>query len=325
MKVSVIIPIYNVRQYIQRCACSLFEQTLSDIEYIFIDDSTPDDSIEILYDVITKYPKRSSQVTIVHHTENKGLPAARNSGLEIATGEYIFHCDSDDFVEKDMLEIMYMEAKKQDADIVWCDYFLSYVQNERYMKQPDFVSASEALDSILCGEMKYNVWNKLVRHSLYTNNQIFFPDGYGMGEDMTMIHLFACANVVAYVSRAFYHYVKVNDSSFCQTYSEKHLMDLKYNTERTMSFLRKKFGSGKELQIAFFLLDVKYPFLISDKRNDYNIWREWHSEANKYIGLNKRSSKRALLIQRLAYLEQYWLIRLYYKFVYRLIYPLIYK
>ena len=105
-RVSIITPIFKVRNFIERCVCSLFEQTLQDVEYIFVDDASPDDSIEILKSCIERYPERKAQVTILTHEQNKGLPAARNTGLAVATGEYVFHCDSDDFVETDMLEEM---------------------------------------------------------------------------------------------------------------------------------------------------------------------------------------------------------------------------
>lgn len=102
-KVSVIIPVYKVEKFVERCVRSLMEQTMDGIEYIFVDDASPDDSILILHKVLVDYPERSERVKILVHSENKGLPAARNTGLAVAKGEYVFHCDSDDFVEKDLL------------------------------------------------------------------------------------------------------------------------------------------------------------------------------------------------------------------------------
>ena len=204
--VSVIIPIFKVRNFIERCVCSLFEQTLTDVEYIFVDDASPDDSIDILKACIERYPERKEQVQILVHEQNQGLPAARNTGLAVATGEYVFHCDSDDFVEKDMLEEMYMAAKGKDVDMVYCDFYLSFEKNERYMSNPAYETAEDMFkQGLLGGNMKYNVWNKLVRRSLYTDNGITFPAGHAMGEDMTMIRLAACAKSVAYVPKAFYH------------------------------------------------------------------------------------------------------------------------
>ena len=139
----------------------------------------------------------AAQVKIIEHAQNKGLPAARNTGLAVAIGEYVFHCDSDDYVEPGMLEALYNVAKESCADYVWCDWLLSYDNSDRYMKQPAYDAPLEALKALLDGRMKYNVWNKLVKRSLYVDNNISFPAGHGMGEDMTMIRLAACATKVA--------------------------------------------------------------------------------------------------------------------------------
>lgn len=125
-KVSVIIPIYGVEKFIERCVDTLMQQTLKEVEYIFVNDATPDHSMEVLQDVLARYPERKDCVVVATHEINKGLPAARNTGLQMARGEYIFHCDSDDFVEPDMLETLYTEAVRKQADIVWCDWILSF-------------------------------------------------------------------------------------------------------------------------------------------------------------------------------------------------------
>ena len=95
-KVSVIVPIYNVSLYVEKCARSLMEQTLEDIEYIFVDDCTPDNSLQILEETIKDYPHRQRQIKIVRHEVNRGLTSARNSGLSCVTGDYVAHCDSVD-------------------------------------------------------------------------------------------------------------------------------------------------------------------------------------------------------------------------------------
>ena len=124
IKVSVIVPIYKVERFIARCAESLLNQTLQEIEYIFVNDATPDGSMDILKETIARYPSRADSCHIVEHEVNKGLPSARNSGLAVARGEYVFHCDSDDFVEPTMFEDMYKAAIESSADIVRCDWYL---------------------------------------------------------------------------------------------------------------------------------------------------------------------------------------------------------
>lgn len=323
IKVSVIVPVYKVEPFIGRCMRSLMEQTLQDAEFIVVDDCSPDNSISIARQVAGNYPDR--KVTFITHEVNKGLPAARNSGLAVASGEYVFHCDSDDFVEPEMLRRLYDEAERQDADIVWCDWFLSFGQNERYMKQPSYATPMEALKGILGGAMKYNVWNKLVRRQLYTDNRILFPSGYGMGEDMTMIRLFACADKVVYVPEGFYHYVKLNSGAFSNTYSERHLEELAHNVAETLAFLKDKYGNALDLDIEFFKLDVKYPFLVTDDKSKYELWEKWYPEANQYIRLNKNVSSRRRMLQLLADRKMFRIVCLYYKLVHKFIYGIVYK
>ena len=324
-KVSVIVPIYKVEQFIGRCVKSLLEQTLCEVEYIFVDDASPDRSIEILQHVIAQCPNRQPDIKLITHKQNQGLPAARNTGLAEASGEYIFHCDSDDYMELDMLESLYNKAKECDADVVWCDFFLSFEKSERYMKQPEYATSLDALKAMLSGAMKYNVWNKLVKRSLYVGNKISFPTGYGMGEDMTMIMLFAKAHRVAYVPCAYYHYIKLNTGAFSQTYSDKHLIELKYNVRRIVDYMREHFGGQLDRELSFFKLDVKFPFLITDDSRKYRLWQEWYPEANQYIGENKKVSIRSRALQWFASKGQFWIVKLYYLLVNKLIYGVIYK
>lgn len=322
-KVSVIVPVYNVERYIGRCVRSLMEQTLSDVEYIFVDDCSPDCSIGILKDMIGRYGEKSC--TIISHEENKGLPAARNTGLAAASGKYIFHCDSDDWVEPDMLQVLYDKAEAEGADIVWCDWFLSFSERERYMKQPGYSSPYAALKGMLSGRMKYNVWNKLIRRDLYLSGKVRFPEGYGMGEDLTVIRLFTYAGKVAYVNRAFYHYVQQNAGAFSRNYTDKRLAELKHNADETISFLNGKFGNALDKEIAFFKLDMKFPFLIGDDKNRYILWQTWYPEANRYIFADKEVSVARRMLQFFADKGMFALVWLYYRCVHRLVYGVIFR
>ena len=326
IKISVITPIYGVEKFIGRCVESLMQQTIDGVEYIFVNDATPDKSMDVLRSVVERYPVKASQVKIVEHEHNKGLPAARNSGMAVATGEYLFHCDSDDYVEPDMLETLYSKALEAGADIVWSDWYLTFEKNERYMAQPSYDTPMEALKAMLGGAMKYNVWNKLVKRSLYVDNGIEFPAGYGMGEDMTMMFLFAHARKVAYVPKAFYHYVKLNSGAFSQTYSDRHLEELKHNVQRTAEYLHSVVDGDIEKDLAFFKLEAQFPFLITDGSNGrYRLWQEWFPEANKYILSNKNISARSRMVQWLAWKRQWWLVRAYNFLLTKLVYGIIYK
>jgi glycosyltransferase involved in cell wall biosynthesis len=323
--VSVIVPIYKVENFVERCARSLFEQTLENVEYIFVDDASPDRSMERLRRVMAQYACKDLAIKIITHEQNKGLPSARNSGLTVAAGEYVFHCDSDDWMERDALEKMYRAAQNKQADIVWCDWFLSFRNNERYMQQKGEETPLACVRAMLSGSMKYNVWNKLVKRSLYVEHAIRFPDGFGMGEDMTMIKLFAFAQKVVYVPTALYHYVQSNTSAFTKNASELHLSQVLHNATDTIEFIHSRYGGELEMEIQFFKLNIKLPFLISKETKSYRRWLELYPEANAYIGKNKMFSYRTRLIQRAAERRQFWIVRLYYYLVIKVVYGIIYK
>ena len=125
-KVSVIITIYNREKYIEDCARSLFEQTLDDVEFIFVDDASTDNSVMILRELLKNYPKRRSMTKIICLEKNGGRAFARQTGIDNVTGEYVIHVDSDDWVDLDMLEKLYEKAKETYADIVGCNVAHEY-------------------------------------------------------------------------------------------------------------------------------------------------------------------------------------------------------
>lgn len=297
------------------------EQTLTDVEFIFVDDASPDNSRQILEAVLSRYPERDAR--IVTHTENLGLPAARNTGLDQAGGRYIWHCDSDDWPEVTMLEKMQAAAKQADADIVYCDFFLSFETGERYMPNPSYSTGEDLLKKgFLAGAAKYNVWNKLIRKELYDKSGIRYPAGHGMGEDMTVIMLTTTADKVVHVKEALYHYVKLNANAFSNTFSQKHLDDIRFNAARAIACLEENGISEKD--IALFKLNTKLPFLFSENKNQYPLWKEWYPEANRFVFDNPNLPFRTKLVQWLAGKNQFWAVNLYsrlinsvYRFKYR--------
>lgn len=206
-KVSVVIPVYGVEKYIERCARSLFEQTLDDIEYIFVNDCTKDRSIDILNEVINDYPVRKQQVRIVHHEENKGSALARLSGWQTANGDYIISCDSDDWVDLNLYESMYNVAVEKDADIVVSDYM--FVEGGDANKicglRDEKASKEQVINDLMYMRTSWSLWNKLIRNDLFGHiNE--FPQKY-MGDDMgVVLPLFDIANVIAYCPNACYNY-----------------------------------------------------------------------------------------------------------------------
>lgn len=322
-KVSVIIPVYKVECYMERCAHALFKQTFGSIEYVFVDDCTPDHSMQIIKRVAKEYPERMDAIRYVHHDENRGLPSARNSGLAVATGVYVFHCDSDDWMESTMIERMYLIAQKHDADVVYADWYLSFHKNERRMHEPILYTAPDCLRAILCGKMKYNVWNKLIKRSLYVENQICFPDGLGMGEDMTIIKLFCHACRVVHVNDAFYHYTQTNANAYTRVISSS-LLDQAYaNANDVINYIERNYAKALDAEVQCFKLNVKLPLLISAQKENYETWLKWFPEANRYLWRN--FSFRIKFIQYAALKRMFWLVKLHYYGVTKVIYGVIYR
>lgn len=227
MEISVIVPIYNVEQYIEKCLRSLFEQTKTDqVEFILVNDCTPDGSIEIVHRVISEYP--DLVVKVLQHDVNKGVAATRQTGIDAAIGEYTIQIDSDDWCEPNMLEELYRAANNNDADIVCCDFYLTKI-NDEVIKTQNITTIDGLECARLCLSRKIHpgLWTKLIRRNLYTKHNIKINCGINMGEDLiTSVRLFTFANKVIYIPQAFYHYIQYNTNSFCRSCSYSQHLDL---------------------------------------------------------------------------------------------------
>ena len=325
-EISVIVPIYGVEKYIARCAESLFNQTMTkNVEFLFIDDSTKDNSIEVLEDVISKYPCLESQISIIHHRENKGLPSARNTGLSKAKGRYVVHIDGDDFAEPQMLECLYKAVVDNNADFAWCDYYITFNNKKRVIKQPSFAEPMDAVRGMLRGSMKYNVWTKICRLSLYRDNDIQSPDGNAMGEDLTMIMAALHAKRCVYVNKALYNYVQ-NEGQMTATFDKKKLASLRFNCDRLRHYIERKFpNSGLESENAALCQLMKWPFLLDGRLSSYRRWQEWFPESNRLIWQTKGVNFRIKLIEWCAAKRLLPIVWLHYLIVIKFYYGIVYR
>lgn len=235
--VSIIVPIYKVEQYIAKCLHSLFLQTYPHIEYIFVDDKGEDNSISILYEIMKKYPHRIDDIRILHHSSNKGLATARNTGIQASTGKYILQIDSDDYVAINMVEKMYTKAIAHEADIVMCDYYLQFKNKNIYRTEIEN-TIDEKITHILLRQFHYNspmVWNKLIKRSLYIDYDIHCLEGYDLGEDtLVMPQLLYYASMIVHIHEPFVHYVQYNANSITRNkYAyDGFMMNLKFLEEK---------------------------------------------------------------------------------------------
>lgn len=212
-KVSIIIPIYGVEKYIEQCAHSLFEQTLDDIEYLFIDDCTPDNSINLLMQVLEEYPNRKSQVIIHKMDRNSGQAVVRKWGIMNATGEYIIHCDSDDWVDTNMYRDMYEKAKQEDADVVVCDFMITDGNgNNRRVKSCNSKNKDKYIENLINQRDSWSLCNKLFKKSIYHIKDIEYPNG-DMGEDMALcLQMMWYCNKISYIEQPYYYYYQNPES-----------------------------------------------------------------------------------------------------------------
>ena len=226
LKVSVIVPIYGVENFIERCARSLFEQTMEEgIEFILVNDCTKDRSIQILEKIIEEYPQRKPYVKIVHHQINKKLAAARNTGLDIATGEFVCMVDADDYLNVNILKILYERAIETGSDIVFSNYLVQFENKaiKRYTKNR--YSKEEYLLDILDRTSDTAWWGRIYKRNLFEDYGIRIDPSMEMfGEDYSTVpRLFFFADKVELVEEHLYHYVQYNSHAHTKNIDHKQI------------------------------------------------------------------------------------------------------
>lgn len=302
IKVSVCVPIYKVAAYIERCVRSLFEQTMQEgIEFIFVNDCTPDDSVTILQNVLLEYPHRKANVKIIHHDINQGLVAARQTALKHARGEYIIHCDSDDWVDLNYYEAMYHVARVTQADIVYSSYFQDDNKDVCIPTLlPAYVSPIDLLNDILGNNLHWNVWAKMVHHRIAQSPDLVIHRDVCFGEDLLLsTQMIARAQSVAYCEVAKYHYFCQNTNSYTRTFSRASLDQLMRAVQTLQTLLPEAVSlTGCQGEILF--KAVFYHLMTA---------REFHAYAK---GLRKRilTTSTLSLIKRLilfnAFISYRW-------------------
>lgn len=207
IKVSVVIPTYKVEQYIERCARSLFEQTLDSIEYIFVDDCSPDNSIAVMQKVLEEYPHRKDQVKIIRHEVNQGVGAARNHGVAACSGDYIIHCDPDDWVDLNMYENMYNKAVECSADMVYCDYYKVDENKTTFVEHSGSLNRLEVLTEFFCDKSWGSLVNHLFSREIAKSSEIYCPDCIIVQEDLLRVaQMIKMCKKIIYINQPFYYY-----------------------------------------------------------------------------------------------------------------------
>lgn len=223
ISISLVIPIYGVERFIGRFAESVLSQSYSYIQYVFVNDGTKDSSIRILESLIdSKYDHLRERIVIVNK-ENGGLPAARKTGMEYATGDYIWHIDSDDWIEEGAVSKIAECAARTDADIIYFDFYKEYSDRTKVKVDKDYTieEKSDYQRDMYNHRAHGCVWNKCVKRKLYTDNEIHFPKFSYAEDTFLMSQLVGYATSIVHLNETLYHYRKDNPHAITRQGSQK--------------------------------------------------------------------------------------------------------
>lgn len=287
--VSVLIPVYRVENYIDRCARSLFEQTYPNLEYVFVDDCSPDNSIGVLERIMDEYPVRKVAARIIKHEHNRGLAASRNTALDNACGEFVCAVDSDDWLELDAIEKLVYKQLETSADIVAGNMMMHSNDGDQPFYETKCRNKEERVLLQLQKSWDHTVCRKLIRRSLYEDNGIRCIEGCDMTEDRyQMAQLTYYANSYAQIEDIIYHYDRRNEGSImAQKEIEKKLgKDFQYlkNWQGIKNFFADKetvfFQEANEKTIQF----GKRYLIRTIEHNS----REWYNRMASFLDQEKK-------------------------------------
>lgn len=249
--VSIVIPMYNVEKYLEKCIKSILNQTYSNLEIIFVDDGSPDRCGQIC----DEYAKKDKRIKVIHK-ENGGLSDARNIGIENSTGKYITFIDSDDYIDNCYIELLYNTLINNNADISIASHRVLYEKKciDKSTNKEFCGSSKEILEKILYDDgVDLSAWGKLYKIELF--NQVKFPKGRVFEDSATTYKLVDLSNNIAVCSKPVYNYVIRNNSISNNEFSEKKL-DLIISTKEMTDFIRNKYpdleaGCNRRLMYAY--------------------------------------------------------------------------
>lgn len=320
-KVSVIIPVYKIEKYIEECAVSLFEQTLDDIEYIFVNDCTPDYSIKILQEVLQKYPVRKSQVRIIDLKVNSGQAAVRKRGVMEATGEYVIFCDGDDWIDKNMYKRMYELATKHNYDVVRCLFSRVSEKQEQLCKlipTEIYADKMQLLSYLIRITDLSSTWDKLVRRSTIFTQDFVYPTD-NMCEDLVYVLQYILnAKSVGYINEPLYYY-RQNLESISNVLDIDHIcrksQQIANNVGLVQSILAKyniQKNFEREIVAAKYMAKEAYRPII-ERKGIYKKWKACFPEINSKVLLNEYLTIKQKVNYVLCLLGMYPLVRKLYR------------
>ena len=250
IKISILVPIYGTREYIARCAHSLFRQSYENIEYIFVNDCTKDDSVEILKQIISKYPNRKDQIKIINHVQNGGLAKARLTGIENATGDYIWCVDSDDYVDIQALSIL-EKYISQGYDMIFFNYIICSNKGKNTV-QRDKITVKSLLSMLT----PFTIWSAIIKSSLITSNKILPIEHVDFSEDYVMMSrlIVSCRNYIN-AHESLYYYNVMNLNSYMHNIDKNKIIQSCIGAIKIHDYLCNK---KKGLSAFYYYISLRY-------------------------------------------------------------------
>lgn len=321
--VSIIIPAYNVENYIERCVQSCIAQTFKNIEIIIVNDGSTDKTLNILY----KLKDKDNRIVIINQ-KNSGSMEARKSGWKIARGKYILFVDGDDYINKNTIEVLYKNASENDYDIVCYKFFIEYKNGIREKESENQIKRNKQdklIKLLFEGKINHNMWSKLIKKDFVVKNNIEFPSDFSYGEDMAFVYTLSMYNPKFNILNEYlYNYCKREgslDSGINEKTSEilKALMFIEKQMKKNNIYNKYK----EEFEYLSFVQAyyTRKDYIFNNK--DYiskTLFKNWKILKIKiniynnrfYKNLYKNESRIAIFIEEVCK-NSYYLGRLYYK------------
>lgn len=316
--VSVVVPVYNVEKYLDRCLDSIVNQSYERIEIILVNDGSTDSSL----DICKSYKNKDLRIKIINQ-KNGGLSCARNSGLQKATGKYIVFVDSDDYVSFDYVNILYRSIVRYGSDIAVCGYSDIYADEKEprnYIKKLNKtsyieMSGVEAMADFFSFDSLGGVmaWNKMYKTSIFKNNKIIFPVGKIHEDNFTTYKLYYHSSSVIYIDKPLYYYQKRFDSIMGRGFSVKSL-DIINAADESISFVGKNAESiiDKALTYRINVIISVMNLMVDSRHVDKILWLSLRSSlfsTRSCMGIRVKPSRCVYIIAARFGYKTYTLLR----------------
>lgn len=274
-KISICVPVYNVENYIERCAKSILEQTYPEIEAIFVNDHTPDRSFDILKDLVSRYPKKN--VKLIEQSRNMGPHEARRRALEASTGDYVFFADADDWLETNMMECLIARCNGNDYDIIGFNVIFEICNGQIISDYNQPSNLNEWLDAATTSDMTACIalWGYLIKRSVIEMSMYEQPFRLSRFEDFyLLLRAFAFSNKIYYLSESLYHHDRTNILSITKASSSLDYESRIFITNEIDKFLNEKGKANSNLEsIARLKLQTKNSFIFNLSNWNPDKWR----------------------------------------------------